>query len=309
MKELLSMKPFLNQKRISALFILVFFHLLLIGGCKKAPPRIDYLHPLDRKSEGFLDADTFQVIGKAYAFDPALLSSSETLRIPYPVEPGFDQEALEKYNEKEEIQNLKRTPATYEHSSEIESLLLSEVMATDLTALPEQRVDLAAIDPSLEAITKARKTLTENACNQALVMAQYNWFVKTMPLVAPTDTTPKKENLNEEVHDEDNDKSEDNADPLKKDSIPVPLVKGFDNAYFPPTWRYISFHEQLASTIKAKFEKLDITAEMIQLKKPDSETLTCEAVVHIKRDGLIFDHPPEKMKSINKPTPTTEPGK
>ncbi len=148
----------------------------------------DYLSPLDRTREGFLDKSTYQVLGFGLAFNPSELEQFKTVYFPETLPEDFDTNALVNYNL--ELKNQKGTIDWKRMADPQLNLLATGIAPEQLTpevlsalAMREKSGQIAckaAIYNALEVWTHARDTGKMVKSNVRFSMEKAPYYVKSM---------------------------------------------------------------------------------------------------------------------------------
>lgn len=148
------------MKKVSFIVFLLLI-VFTLSSCKRNGQTIDYLSPLERNQQGFLDADTYQVIGLGKPFDTEKLAGLRKVLFPADLQLDWTTEKILDYNS----QDLRKE----------KTFLLKEIYSEDLKGLYKVKIPLEKLDPDLNLLIEWRKHLNDNACLAALYNALSVW--------------------------------------------------------------------------------------------------------------------------------------
>ncbi|RME88045.1 MAG: hypothetical protein D6767_10845 [Candidatus Hydrogenedentota bacterium] len=242
---------------------IVFLLIVTLFSCEKKIPAVDYLSPLDRNQEGFLDKDTFQVLSFARMFSLDAIDLYENKAIFYPLRQNFTQE------------DLNNAPEFYKAKRQLDD---SQTAVYRLKDIFDVTLEIANIAPiAKEGLAKdftqkmeIRKTWQKQACDQAVSRAMYRWFVLSNP-------TLKEKPL----------MANDGVQLLSQDFLPI--IPGFPKAMFPPPVYYDKQTKARIYYLKSQLRKKDMNPEIILRESLDFPVPTCKVAILIKKENLLLE--------------------
>ncbi len=156
--------------------------------CSKKIVYTDYLSPMDRTSEGFLDKSTYQVLGFGHAFNLSELEQFKPVYFPETLQEGFDTISLVNYNI--ELKNQKGSIDWKRMADPQLNLLVTGIAPEQLTpevlsalAMREKSGQIAckaAIYNALEVWTHASDTVKMVKSNERFPLEKAPYYVKSM---------------------------------------------------------------------------------------------------------------------------------
>lgn len=159
----------LMLRLVSANKIVLSGILLLLAACSEKPPQIAYLPPLDRLQDGFLDAETYQIVSYGRALDFSKPLDPKLHFFPTMISEAFDQEEFVKFSAEQVLLLNARKPVT--------GIPLAEILAAETNQLNPQEVNLSAIDEKIRAPMEIKRVLFDNACANARILGLYRWLI------------------------------------------------------------------------------------------------------------------------------------
>lgn len=242
------------QMRITAIISAILSVALLSSGCSEEIPRISYLSPLNRASEGFLDQNTYQVIGTGFALDLSGIDRPYRWYLPEDISEDFTQQRFISFNEKY------RSDRSFRRETDV--LSLSDVLAVSWVELRKTEINLESLEEPVRSQTEAKFTLIENACKQARIDALLRWFdlsEQKQPVSPPENNPPEY--------------SADTEDEERK---------------IRDRFLYDSTLESRFRSLVKRAESDSIQFEVIEEKTEEHEKLKCLLILHIHKDNLLL---------------------
>ncbi|MDH5717502.1 MAG: hypothetical protein OEZ22_07670 [Spirochaetia bacterium] len=243
--------------------VLIFLFLITVHfSCKEKYPAMNFLNPIDREHDGFLDPDTYQVTEQAGAFRVEDFIKPQNTYVPHALPEKFDFKNLYSYNNSLESKIKKDN-----------LISLEDIMNTDLIYLPADKISIGNIDENIDNKVKIKKKLLSNACLTAKVKALYRWFYLKSNVTSQNEL--KKENS---LAKDENSYQEEEK---------LPLLDGFDKDLFPPLNYYESSFTEKALPILENQINIDLLdLELIAEDYINPQYLKCRVVYHIKKEDL-----------------------
>ncbi|MDH5721255.1 MAG: hypothetical protein OEZ13_11680 [Spirochaetia bacterium] len=230
--------------------------------CKKQYPAMNYLSPLVRDQEGFLDPDTYQVIGVAYSLPEYMLFEKQDYYLPEEMDTVFDIQLVESFNNPPPSRKMARNLSRFR-----------DLLSLDLTSLPENSIDLKKIDSKFNDLTALKKHLMKNACKAANLNAVYRWFY----------LHSEKKNITKNVAPS---AKTANYEEKKENYKEFPLISGFNSNLFPPAGYFRENTEDALNKLYNMGRLEEIEFELIQNIYSNTKLLECKSVYHVKKKDL-----------------------
>ncbi len=231
--------------------VAAFFH------CTPKPVQIQYLAPLDRLQEGFLDSTTYQVVSFGRALDLSKPLDAKAHFFPAAINETFDHEEFLKFTAAQQLLIKARKPTS--------GFLLADILAAEANQLNPQEISLASIDEKIRAPMEIKKVLFDNACLNARIMGIYRWLIgDAMQMKLIHGATIPREGIR---------------------------LTTLDPRYYPPRDFYVAESPEIMKNLDAAMEKRSFRYEIVHEVFSKPEQLECKVAIHIHRRKLQVNMP------------------
>ena len=225
--------------------------------CTPKPAQIQYLAPLDRLQEGFLDSITYQVVTFGRALDLSKPLDAKAYFFPAAINESFDHEEFVKYTAAQQALIKTRKPTS--------GYLLADVLAAEANQLNPQEISLASVDEKIRAPMEIKKVLFDNACLNARIMGLYRWLIgDAMQMKLIHGATIPREGIRQ---------------------------TSLDPRYYPPRDYYVAESPEIMKDIDAAMEKRKFRYEIVHEVFSRPEQLECKVAIHIHKRNLQVNMP------------------
>lgn len=226
-------------------------------GCTPKPAQIQYLAPLDRVQEGFLDSITYQIVTYGRALDLSKPLDAKGHFFPATIDENFDHEEFLKFTSAQQALLKIRKPTT--------GFLLGDVLAAEANQLNPQEINLAMIDEKIRAPMEIKKVLFDNACANARILGLYRWLIaEVVQMKLLHGATIPREGIQKTT---------------------------LDPRYYPPRAYYVSESAEIIKDINAAMEKRKYRYEIVHEVFSKPELLECKMTIHIHKRNLQVNMP------------------
>jgi len=238
-------------------YLLATLALAVATHCTPKPAQIQYLAPLDRIQEGFLDSTTYQIITFGRALDLSKPLDAKAHFFPPAINDAFDHEEFIKFTAAQQLLIKARKPTT--------GVLLVDILAAEANQLNPQEISLASIDEKIRAPMEIKKVLFDNACLNARIMGLYRWLIgDAMQMKLMHGATIPREGIRQ---------------------------TSLDARYFPPRDFYVSESAEIMKNIDAAMQKRGFRYEIVHEVFSKPEQLECKVAIHIHKRNLQVNMP------------------
>lgn len=245
-----------NQINLLRRAILISFSSLALA-CFQKPPQINYLSPLDRMQEGFLDPVTYQVVSYGRALDLSKPFDPKLTLMPNSITDQFDHEAFTEFNTQQLNLLRQRKPTT--------GFPIGDILAAEANQLNPSEINLALIDEKIRAPMEIKRVLFDNACMNARITGLYRWLISdVMQMKLLHGAT------------------------LPREGLPLTTL---DARYFPPRDYYVAESGDIAKNIDAAMQRKKFRYEIVQEVFSKPEKLECKIAIHIHKRNLQVSMP------------------
>lgn len=241
----------------SALRLLAAIAFSAIAQCTPKPPQIQYLAPLDRLQEGFLDSITYQIVTFGRALDLSKPLDAKMHFFPNTINETFDHEDFLKFTAEQQLLIKARKPTN--------AFPLADILAAEANQLNPQEISLASVDEKIRAPMEIKKVLFDNACMNARIMGLYRWLITdAMQMKLIHGATIPREGIRQTT---------------------------LDPRYFPPRDYYVSESPEIMKNIDAALQKRRFRYEIVHEVFSKPEQLECKVAIHIHKRNLQVNMP------------------
>lgn len=232
----------------------------VVGMCMQCTPKaaqIQYLAPLDRQQEGFLDSTTYQVVTFGRALDLSKPLDARAHFFPATINESFDNEEFLKFTAaQQQLIKARKPPVGFP---------LADVLASEANQLNPQEISLASVDEKIRAPMEIKKVLFDNACLNARIMGLYRWLISdAMQMKLIHGATIPREGIRQ---------------------------TSLDVRYYPPRDFYVSESPEIIKNIDAAMEKRGFRYEIVHEVFSRPEQLECKVAIHIHKRNLQVNMP------------------
>lgn len=232
--------------------ILLCLVLIVVAGCNRKAAQIQYLAPLDRNQEGFLDQTTYQIVTLGRALDLSKPIDGKTHFFPAAISDAFDHEEFLKFSTEQQTLIKNRKPHT--------GFPLAEILAAEVNQLNPAEVNLNAVDEKIRAPMEIKKVLFDNACLNARIMGLYRWLISdAMQMKLIHGATIPREGIRQTT---------------------------LDPRYYPPRDFYVSESPEIMKDIDTAMDKRGYRYEIVHESFSKPEQLECKVAIHIHKRNL-----------------------
>lgn len=225
--------------------------------CTPKAAQIQYLAPLERQQEGFLDSTTYQVVTFGRALDLSKPLDAKAHFFPTTINETFDHEELIKFTAAQQQLIKLRKPTS--------GFLLADILTAEANQLNPQEISLANIDEKIRAPMEIKKVLFDNACLNARIMGLYRWLITdAMQMKLIHGATIPREGIRQTT---------------------------LDPRYYPPRDYYVAESPEIMKNIDAAMQKRGFRYEIVHEVFSKPEQLECKVAIHIHKRNLQVNMP------------------
>lgn len=232
----------------------IFF---IASACSEKPPQIAYLAPLERIQEGFLDAETYQVVSYGRALDLSKPLDPRQHYFPPAISETFDHEEFLKYTTEQQQLLIARKP--------VNGVPLAAVLAAEANQLSPQEINLSALDEKIRAPMEIKRVLFDNACTNARILGLYRWLISEAAQMKL-------------LH----------GATLPHESISKTQL---DARFFPPRDYYVAESSAILKNIDQVMQKKKYRYEIVHEVFSRPAQLECKIAIHIHKRKLQLSMP------------------
>lgn len=231
--------------------------LVATAQCTPRPAQIQYLAPLDRQQEGFLDSTTYQVVTFGRALDLSKPLDAKSHFFPTTINEAFDHEEFLRFTAAQQLLIKARKPAS--------GITLADILAAEANQLNPQEISLAGIDEKIRAPMEIKKVLFDNACLNARIMGLYRWLITdAMQMKLMHGATIPREGIRQTT---------------------------LDPRYYPPRDYYVAESPEIMKNIDTALGKRGFRYEIVHEVFSKPEQLECKVAIHIHKRNLQVNTP------------------